>query len=104
MNDMKINEAINSIFNFVRKVNKYLEITAPWKLVKTDIKKAGKVLYTAAESLRIISLLLSPVMPNRTESVMNALGTINRDLEWGKLVFEKKIQKQDPLFPRIENK
>ena len=102
MNDMKINEAINSIFNFVRKVNKYLEITAPWKLVKTDIKKAGKVLYTAAESLRIISLLLSPVMPNRTESVMNALGTINRDLEWGKLVFEKKIQKQDPLFPRIE--
>ena len=102
MNDMKINEAINSIFNFVRKVNKYLEITAPWKLVKTDIKKAGKVLYTAAESLRIISLLLSPVMPNRTESVMNALGTTNRDLEWGKLVFEKKIQKQDPLFPRIE--
>ena len=54
-NDMKINEAINSIFNFVRKVNKYLEITAPWKLVKTDIKKAGKVLYTAAESIRIIS-------------------------------------------------
>ena len=104
MNDMKINEAINSIFNFVRKVNKYLEITAPWKLVKTDIKKAGKVLYTAAESIRIISLLLSPVMPNRTESVMNALGTINRDLEWGKLVFEKKIQKQDPLFPRIEYK
>ena len=104
MNDMKINEAINSIFNFVRKVNKYLEITAPWKLVKTDIKKAGKVLYTAAESIRIISLLLSPVMPNRTESVMNALGTTNRDLEWGKLVFEKKIQKQDPLFPRIENK
>ena len=104
MNDMKINEAINSIFNFVRKVNKYLEITAPWKLVKTDIKKAGKVLYTAAESIRIISLLLSPVMPNRTESVMNALGTVNRDLEWGKLVFEKKIQKQDPLFPRIENK
>ena len=102
MNDMKINEAINSIFNFVRKVNKYLEITAPWKLVKTDIKKAGKVLYTAAESIRIISLLLSPVMPNRTESVMNALGTTNRDLEWGKLVFEKKIQKQDPLFPRIE--
>ena len=104
MNDMKINEAINSIFNFVRKVNKYLEITAPWKLVKTDIKKAGKVLYTAAESLRIISLLLSPVMPNRTESVMNALGTVNRDLEWGKLVFEKKIQKQDPLFPRIDYK
>ena len=104
MNDMKINEAINSIFNFVRKVNKYLEITAPWKLVKTDIKKAGKVLYTAAESIRIISLLLSPVMPNRTETVMNALGTTNRDLEWGKLVFEKKIQKQDPLFPRIEYK
>ena len=103
MNDLKINDAINSVFIFIRRVNKYLEITAPWKLVKTDKKSAGKVLFTAAESLRIIALLLNPVMPNRTEAVLSALGVRNRELEWGKLVFEKKILQQKPLFPRIES-
>tara|TARA_B100000401_G_scaffold75157_1_gene46614 strand:+ start:330 stop:1823 length:1494 start_codon:yes stop_codon:yes gene_type:complete len=103
MNDLKINDAINSVFIFIRRVNKYLEITAPWKLVKTDKKSAGKVLFTAAESLRIIALLLNPVMPNRTEAVLSALGAKNRELEWGKLVFEKKVLQQKPLFPRIES-
>lgn len=103
MNDLKINDAINSVFIFIRRVNKYLEITAPWKLVKTDKKSAGKVLFTAAESLRIIALLLNPVMPNRTEAVLSALGVKNRELEWGKLVFEKKVLQQKPLFPRIES-
>ena len=103
MNDLKTNDAINSVFIFIRRVNKYLEITAPWKLVKTDKKSAGKVLFTAAESLRIIALLLNPVMPNRTEAVLSALGAKNRELEWGKLVFEKKILQQKPLFPRIES-
>lgn len=103
MNDLKINDAINSVFIFIRRVNKYLEITAPWKLVKTDKKSAGKVLFTAAESLRIIALLLNPVMPNRTEAILSALGVKNRELEWGKLVFEKKVLQQKPLFPRIES-
>ena len=103
MNDLKINDAINSVFIFIRRVNKYLEITAPWKLVKTDKKSAGKVLFTAAESLRIIALLLNPVMPNRTEAVLSAMGVKNRELEWGKLVFEKKVLQQKPLFPRIES-
>ena len=103
MNDLKINDAINSVFIFIRRVNKYLEITAPWKVVKTDKKSAGKVLFTAAESLRIIALLLNPVMPNRTEAVLSALGVKNRELEWGKLVFEKKVLQQKPLFPRIES-
>ena len=103
MNDLKINDAINSVFIFIRRVNKYLEITTPWKLVKTDKKSAEKVLFTAAESLRIIALLLNPVMPNRTEAVLSALGAKNRELEWGKLVFEKKILQQKPLFPRIES-
>ena len=103
MNDLKINDAINSVFIFIRRVNKYLEITAPWKVVKTDKKSAGKVLFTAAESLRIIALLLNPVMPNRTEAVLSALGAKNRELEWGKLVFEKKVLQQKPLFPRIES-
>jgi len=71
IDEMKINDAINHTFKFIREVNKYLEITAPWKLLKKDIDSAGKILYTAAESLRITALILSPIMPNRAQTVFD---------------------------------
>ena len=43
---MKVNEAIEIILQFIRSVNKYLEVMAPWKLVKSDKDFAGKVLFT----------------------------------------------------------
>ena len=51
MDEMKINDAIERVLQFVRNVNKFLELTAPWKVVKTDLKRAGRILFTAAESL-----------------------------------------------------
>jgi len=99
---MKVNEAIEIIFQFIRSVNKYLEIMAPWKLVKSDIKQAGKVLFTAAEALRLSSELLSPVMPNRTSIVIKTLGVQKTSLDWGGLNPGNAIKKHDVLFPRID--
>ena len=70
---MNINDAIEEIFQFIRSVNRYMEYQAPWKLVKEDKSSAGRVLYTAAESLRISAMLLSPVMPNRTRDLFHTL-------------------------------
>ena len=99
---MKINDAINHTFKFIREVNKYLEITAPWKLLKKDINSAGKILYTAAESLRITALILSPIMPNRTQTVFDIFHIDSREIEWGGLIAGTKIEVHKPLFPRIE--
>ena len=102
MDEMKINDAIERVLQFVRNVNKFLALTAPWKVVKTDLKRAGRILFTAAESLRLIALLFSPIMPNRTKSVLNILNSKNKAVYWGGLEVNGKIKTHEPLFPRIE--
>ena len=79
-----------------------MEVTVPWKVIKTDLKKGGALLFTAAESLRIIALLLAPIMPNRTALVLETLNTKNTEIYWGGLVIGGKIKTHKPLFPRIE--
>ena len=103
MDEMKINDAIERVLQFVRNVNKFLELTAPWKVVKTDLKRAGRILFTAAESLRVIALLFSPIMPNRTKSVLNILNSKDKAVYWGGLQVNDKIKTHEPLFPRIES-
>ncbi|MFH1853327.1 MAG: methionine--tRNA ligase [Candidatus Neomarinimicrobiota bacterium] len=104
VNRLRLNEAIEVTMQFVRGVNRYLEHTAPWKMVKEDKVTAGYCLYDAAESLRIAAVLLSPVMPNRTATVLETLGTVCYDLTWGGLEPGLKLQEHEPLFPRIDLK
>ena len=99
---MRINEAIEEILQFVRSINKYMEKQAPWKLVNTDKSAAARVLYTAAEALRISALLLHPVMPNRTKIILDVLGTDGTELSWGILRSGTSLKKHSPLFPRIK--
>ena len=99
--NMKINEAIEDIMQFIRRINKYMEEQAPWKMVKENKDAAGRILYTAGESLRISASLLSPVMPNRTSILLEALNA-GESTEWGGLKSGKKIQDHQPLFPRIQ--
>ena len=99
--NMKINEAIEDIMQFIRRINKYMEEQAPWKLVKENKDAAGRILYTAGESLRIGASLLSPVMPNRTSILLEALNT-GESTEWGGLKSGSKIREHQPLFPRIQ--
>ncbi len=104
INAMKVNEAIEETLQFIRGVNKYMEDQAPWKLVKENKDSAGRVLYTAAEALRIGTLLLSPVMPHRTGVVLETFKDEGKELRWGKLAPGTELQKHTPLFPRINIK
>ena len=101
---MRINEAIEEILQFVRSINKYMEQQAPWKLVKSDKSAAARVLYTASESLRISALLLHPVMPNRTEIILDTLDVNGTELKWGILKSGTVLKKCAQLFPRIKVK
>ena len=101
MESMKINEAIEDIMQFVRSVNKYLELNAPWKMVKIDKINAGNILYVAGEALRISALLLSPVMPSRTSLLLEAFNAKKSNLNWGELHSGSIIKDHSPLFPRL---
>ncbi len=102
--EMKVNEAIEETLQFIRGVNKYMEVQAPWKLVKEDNSAAGRVLYTAAEALRIGTLLLEPVMPHRTGVVLETFSAQKSDLQWGGLKSGTKLKQHTPLFPRTDVK
>jgi len=101
---MRVSEAIETTLQYIRSVNKYMETMAPWKLAKSDKDAAGKVLFTAAEALRISAVLLAPVMPNRTQIVLETFNAAGSSLEWGGLTPGKSLKKHDVLFPRIDVK
>ncbi|MBF0489439.1 MAG: methionine--tRNA ligase [Candidatus Omnitrophica bacterium] len=102
INAFQVQEAVSLIIEFVRVLNKYMELQAPWKLAKTDMKAAERVLYTAAESLRIVSVMLSPVMPEKTKTVLDVLGSLGTTASWGQIPVGTILKSHPALFPRIE--
>lgn len=100
--DFKVQEAVVTIIEFVRSLNKYMESQAPWKLAKTDMKAADRVLYTASESLRISAVMLAPVMPFKIDAVLDVLGAKGTEPVWGQLKPGTVLKTHPPLFPRIE--
>jgi len=95
--------------------NRLVEKTAPWKLVEdlTQADRLNAVLYHLAESLRIIAILISPVLPKAAHGIFDQLnwkmelsGKEERfslkNAEWGGLPDGHVVGKPVPLFPRIE--
>jgi len=111
--NMHFSDALNEIWNFVRRANKYIDEVMPWALFKEEGKQdvlAGS-LYMLAESLRIIAVLISPVMPNTPKTVYAQLNIADDGLktwestkEFGKLSRDVEVCKGDIVFPRIDIK
>ena len=106
MKNMKIHDVLENIFSLIRIINKYLEIKAPWKLLKENKEPkspAATCLYLSAELLRISTVLLVPVMPSKTKITLEALSQSNNmTIEYGQLVPNGSIKNPGSLFPRIE--
>ncbi|MFA5059649.1 MAG: methionine--tRNA ligase [Candidatus Omnitrophota bacterium] len=104
IDELKVQEAIEATLQLVRMVNKYVESQAPWKVAKTDLTRAGTILYTATEALRISAVLLTPVMPSKCKIVLEVLGAPDESTQWGALVPGTKLKLHEALFPRLETK
>ena len=72
----EITQALEQIWMRVRRLNRYVEETAPWKLAKDETKadELHQALRSLAEGLRVVTVLLHPYMPETTERLMGALG------------------------------
>ncbi|OGV48616.1 MAG: methionine--tRNA ligase subunit beta, partial [Lentisphaerae bacterium GWF2_52_8] len=109
--EMRLDKGIEQVLSAVRAGNRYMEKTAPWTLAKSgDTARLGTVLYTAAESLRIVSGLLCPVMPQKMKELRHTLGLTGAELEdidlsslkiWGGLKPGSKLNDISALFLRI---
>ena len=105
------NEALASIWVLIRRCNKYIDETSPWVLAKDESRKAelAGIMYTLAEALRIVSVLIAPVMPNTPKSIYeqlsihdDSLKTWESTYEFGKLPKVFEVKKGAIVFPRID--
>lgn len=110
MDNMEINSAIKGVWALISRANKYIDETAPWILAKDETKSARlqTVMYNLAEVLRIVAILVSPFIPSTSPKIYAQLGLtapeqfLLADAVWGKLPDGTKVQKGEPLYPRIE--
>ncbi len=110
MEEFVFQRALIAIWEFIGAANRYVDATAPWALAKDAAKRErlDTVLYTLAETLRCLSLLLAAFLPQTAERIREILGLGGSpmglaDLGWGRLVPGTKIRKAPALFPRIES-
>lgn len=113
MEKLAFSETLNEIWNVVRRANKYIDETAPWVLAKDESKRPAlaNVLYNLAETLRIIAVAITPVMPNTPAIIREQLNITDPALsEWenakklGLLPRAVTVTKGTAAFPRIEKK
>ncbi len=99
---------LTEIWKFVSRTNKYIDETAPWALAKDESKRArlAEVMYNLCESIRIISVLIAPFMPDTCAEIRRQLG-LEGGFEWEECKeFGKNatytVCKGDIIFPRID--
>ena len=110
MDKLTIPQALVEIFAVIQRANKYIDETAPWILAKdpAQAERLQAVMYNLAEALRIIAILIAPFVPVTAPKIYEQLGLgkpesfFMADAVWGKLATGTKVQKGEPLFPRIE--
>jgi len=107
----RLNAAIADGINLVRATNKFFNDTAPWKLAKAGkTDELGGILYACCEALRIVSIILTPIMPGKMADLRAVLGESDKTLtlDNARIFFSlepgRPIKLEKPLFPRLETK
>jgi methionyl-tRNA synthetase len=108
--NVELTGCLESIWHFVRNLNKHVEDSAPWKLAKDEAKRSqlDDVLYELVEGLRICALLLHPFMPETTIEILRRLGQGNEKedlalerVEWGGARPGAAVVSGESLFPKL---
>ena len=111
MDKLQFSSALTEIWKLIGSTNKYIDLTMPWVLARDESKKdrLATVIYNLADCIRIISVLISPFMPNTPALIWTQLGMDHgqgtgwEDIkEFGKLPTGMKVRKGEIIFPRIE--
>ncbi len=110
MNNFRFASALSDVWLLISKCNKYIDEMMPWKLGKDPscYDRLAAVLYNLCEVLRIISILISPVMPETSLKIQEQIGadakicSFDMADNWGMLPENVKVSNLGALFPRID--
>lgn len=105
--------ALEAVWQFIARVNKYLVETEPWAVAERGLDankpRLAAILYTAAEALRFSTVLLAPVIPHSAERLWKQLGSEGKledqrlgELRWGQFKLGSRLGKPEIIFPRLD--
>jgi methionyl-tRNA synthetase len=107
---LQFHQSLTALWEVIGALNEYIASTVPWK--ERDEEVLSNILYTLAESLRILAIYVYPFMPDTAETIWKQIG-LDLDIasiniedagKWGGMKPGTKVKKGDPLFPRIDLK
>lgn len=110
MENLNPASALNSIWEIVQSANRYIDQSAPWNLEKMGkIESLNTVIYTLLETLRKLSILLYPFIPNTAEKIQDQLGYKDKQFAWdllwnARIPVGQRVQRGKVLFPRVDIK
>ena len=113
MDALQFSVALSEIWKLIGDCNRYIDITQPWVLGKSEetMPRLKTVLYTLAECIRAVAVHIGPTMPATPERIYAQLGVTDDALKtwesvqkFGQLKPGTKVCKGEALFPRIDVK
>lgn len=110
MENMQFNEAFEELWKLVRRANKYIDETMPWKIAKDDTKQEElhSVLYHLIESLRVVAVFLRPMLTITSDKILEQINispedaTLDSVKAFGGYPFGTKVKRGENLFPRLD--
>ncbi len=108
MNNLRVADSLDAIFDIFRKCNKYIDETMPWVLAKDEkcLNRLSTVLYNLVESIRFGAVLLQAYMPDTSEKIFNQLNTNIKSFDsldkFGYYKSGTKLNEAFVLFQRID--
>ena len=108
MDELKVADAIDAIFEIFRRSNKYIDETTPWTLAKDETKKdrLATALYNLLEAIRHGAVLLQAFLPETADKIFNQLNTQNKGYDtldnFDGLLETLSVNDPEPLFARID--
>ena len=110
MEHLKIADALDQIWNLIRRTNKYIDETTPWVLGKDESQKdrLATVLYNLCESIRFISSLIAPFLPETSVKINEQLNISKFDLDslnsFDGTIAGTTVKRGEAIFPRLDLK
>jgi methionyl-tRNA synthetase len=107
LDESEITQALDRIWQRVRRLNRYVEERAPWQLAKDEARadELDVTLRSLAEGLRSITVLLTPYIPESAAKLLDALGAPDTSIDgarYGAHPGGQAVKKLPPLFPKPE--
>lgn len=102
MDDLRVADAIDEIFEIFRRTNKYIDETTPWVLAKDEALKdrLETVIYNLLEAIRKGAIILEAFLPNTSNEILRQLNTQNKD--YTNSLKEYNVNEPKPIFARID--